>query len=281
MTPREAVLLIYGFIFGTSTPYLKPKNRYLFPTAIYRFDPQLTFFLGGSGICAEFRDGDRTIVINLNQGEASQLWVAELQRRGGIKSADVVLNSLSGVFGTHQILKDLSKARALYVHTEIEDQPFGLNDLAFEAIVKVDAETKLVIGDETIHLIPVSGCATTSDLIVFFEKRSVMMFGSLFSNRIHPELFHGAALRAQKWIATLEHLLQRFSPQICVPGEGEFGSADEVREFVRYLKCLTDPAVEFSFCRKNFDWIEIPSATSLEENFDILRRNVKTHTSLN
>jgi hypothetical protein len=129
-------------------------------------------------------------------------------------------------------------------------------------------------------LIPVDGCATDSDLVVFFESRSVMMFGSLFLNRIHPVLTVGAAARVPKWIATLESLLERFSPQVCVPGEGQFASVDDVREFIRYLRALTDPAVEFSFCRQNFDWMEIPRFTSLEENFDILRRNVKTHASI-
>jgi hypothetical protein len=108
----------------------------------------------------------------------------------------------------------------------------------------------------------------------------MMMFGALFANRIHPVLKIGVAPRATEWIATLEDLLTRFSPEICVPGEGDIGSGDDVREFVRYLRALTDDSVEFSECRKKFDWMEIPRTTSLEENYDILRRNVKTHTSI-
>ncbi len=277
MSPREAILLVYGLIFGTSTPYLKPKNRFLFPTAIFSFDKDLKFFLGGSGICAELRSGTDLLIVNTNQSDASNLWAHELRRNGGIESSSLVLNSLNGVFGDATQVTSFAP-RAVFAHAEdLNEHPW----LAGVPFKNVEHEITILVGDETVHLIPVSGCATTSDLVVFFEKRSVMMLGSLFSNRIHPQLYFGAAARAKHWIETLEMLMLKYAPAVVVPGEGQMGSIGDVQEFVRYLKALTDPNVDFSYCRENFDWTEIPSATSLEENFDILRRNVKTHTSMN
>jgi hypothetical protein len=51
--------------------------------------------------------------------------------------------------------------------------------------------------------------------------------------------------------------------------------------FISYLRDLSDPAVEFSRCRELYDWLEIPSHTSLEENFDLLREQKRTHATLN
>ena len=282
MNIKEALLFVYGIIFATSTPYLKPKNRFLFPTATFKFDVEkfnssLTFFLGGSGICAHLRSGADSFLVNANIGVAAEQWRSDMATIGGFANATLTLSSINGMFGTRDVVSALGTLQKIYVHAERADELQGFSPLILDNIL---SETVLQIGGETVRLIPVNGCATESDLVVFFEKRSVMMFGSLFVNRIHPQLKTGVSPRVSKWVATLQELLARFSPVVCVPGEGEFGTADDVHEFIRYLKTLTDPALDFSFCRKNFDWMEIPSATSLEENFDTLRLNVKTHTSI-
>ncbi len=283
MNLKEAFLFVYGLIFATSTPYLKPKNRFLFPTATYKFDSDkfdssLTLFLGGSGICAHLKSGADKFLVNANIGVAAAQWRADMKSIGGFANATLALSSINGMFGTHEIVSALEAVRKVYVHAERAEELESFSPLPLENISR---ETVLQIGGETVRLIPVDGCATESDLVVFFEKRSVMMFGSLFVNRIHPQLKAGVSPRVSKWVATLEELLARFSPAVCVPGEGVLGSAQDVHEFIRYLKSMTDPNVEFSFCRKNFDWMEIPSATSLEENFDTLRLNLKTFTSMN
>lgn len=287
MNIKEALLFVYGIIFATSTPYLKPKKRFLFPTATYRFDSDkynssLTFFLGGSGICAHLRSKageiSKTFLVNANLGVAADQWRSDMGSVGGFKNATLALSSVNGIFGNADIIASLGSVDKVYVHAERTEELEGFTSLPLENISR---ETVLQAGDETIRLIPVDGCATESDLVVFFEKRSVMMFGSLFVNRIHPQLKSGVSPRTPKWIATLEHLIARYSPVVCVPGEGDIGTVEDVQEFIRYLKSLTDPSKDFSFCRKNFDWMEIPSATSLEENFDTLRLNVKTHTSIN
>jgi hypothetical protein len=260
---KEWVIFAYGVIFATSTPYLKPKKRYLFPTAIMPFDKELTFFLGGSGICARLG----SLVVNANLNEAADEWRAHSEG-----ATDLVLSSLSGAFGGAKEVQAIG-ATTVYAHSDLPiETGFSFRN--------VRTETVLSIGDEAVRLIPVSGCASESDLVVFFEKRSVMMLGSLFVNRIHPVLQMGVSARAARWISALEELLVRFKPSVCVPGEGQSGGPEDVREFIRYLRSLTDPSVEFAYCRQNFDWMEIPRFTSLEENFDILRRNVKTHASI-
>ncbi len=267
MNLKEWLIFAYGVIFATSTPYLKPKKRYLFPTKVEPFDSELTFFLGGSGICARMG----SLVVNANLDSAAREWSGPA--RG---ATDLVLSSLTGAFGSAKEVRALEVSRvfAAALRDQSLDAAEGL------PVVRVESEMVLTFGDETVRLIPVFDAATGSDLVVFFESRSVMMFGSLFVNRIHPVLQMGVATRVERWISVLEELLQRFSPRVCVPGEGFFGDAGDVREFIRYLRSLSDPNVEFSFCRQNFDWMEIPRFTSLEENFDILRRNVKTHASL-
>lgn len=271
MTLKEAALFVYGLIFATSTPYLKPKKRFLFPTATWKFDKDFTLFLGGAGICAHLR---APFIVNANIGVAAEQWRADLKTLAPFENAALALSSLNGAFGTPETVAALKPSKVFVAGAGISKEWDALN------VEVVHEERVLTFDGETVHLIPVTDAATETDLVVFFKERSVMMFGPLFTNRIHPVLQHGVSLRVEAWISRLENLLERFQPKICVPAEGDVGTADDVREFIRYLRALTDANVEFSYCRKNFDWMEIPSATSLEENFDVLRRNLKTHTSL-
>ena len=61
---------------------------------------------------------------------------------------------------------------------------------------------------------------------------------------------------------------------------GATTAAGNAERFAAYLAALTNHDIEFAECRRDYDWIEIPSATSLEENFDILRGNEKVITTL-
>jgi glyoxylase-like metal-dependent hydrolase (beta-lactamase superfamily II) len=129
-----------------------------------------------------------------------------------------------------------------------------------------------------VHLIPIPAASTGSDLVIFLEKRALLFAGPLFYNHMQPVLRAGPGLKPCEWVRTLEELLARFQPRHVVPAEGDLGTEEDVREFIAYLKALSDPEVEFSYCRSNFDWPEIPGTTSLEENFDLVRGE-KSHTT--
>ena len=131
----------------------------------------------------------------------------------------------------------------------------------------------LALGDEKVHLLPVDGAFSSRDLVVFFEKRRVLMLGGLFYNELHPPLNSQRGLSAKKWVRFLRNLSSQFPEEIktLVPHEGDLCGIGKVESFVSYLEKLSDPSVEFAQCRKVFDWKEIPSHTSLEENFDFLR----------
>jgi glyoxylase-like metal-dependent hydrolase (beta-lactamase superfamily II) len=158
-----------------------------------------------------------------------------------------------------------------------------LRDVSGDPLAKCESvrtEMRFDFGDETVVLIPVGSSATESDLAVFFEKRSILFMGALFYNQIHPILRVGKGLQPQVWIRNFSMLMERFKPKTVIPAEGDLASFEDAQKFLNYLKDLTDSSVEFSQCRAKYDWPEIPSYTSLEENFDLLRDQIKSHTTL-
>jgi hypothetical protein len=188
------------------------------------------------------------------------------------------LNSLAGDFSDGAVL--FPEAEKIYVGRaapkEIQERFGALAD----KVEVVNEDRRISRAGETVVLMPRGPAATKSDLPVYLEKHATLFLGSLFFNRIQPVITPGNGLDSRNWVETLTTIVNRLSAKIIVPGEGDLASSEDVALFVAYLKDMTDAAVEFSHCRKNYDWMEIPRHTSLEENFDILRDQKKSHTTL-
>ncbi len=274
MNLKELIHFSYGLIMGTSVQYVKPTKRFLWPTTFEKQDEQLALFYGGSGTCGVLSDGANVLLINVNQGVASE----ELGRQIPGQVQTVILNSLSRHFSGGLGL--FSSAESIFVGScEARELRAELGDMVDRCTV-VRESLKLSFAGETLHLVPVGAVATSCDMAVFLESRSMLFLGPLFFNHIHPVVSDESARRVPLWIETLENLLARFQPRIIVPAEGEVAGVEEVRDFIAYLRDLTNPEVEFQTCRQKYDWQEIPSYTSLEENFDLLHDQNKTHTTL-
>lgn len=280
MTFKELLRFTYGLVMGTSTPFLKPSKRFLFPVHRHEVDAHFGLFLGGSGICGLLEGNGEALVINTNQGSgatAFRKWVDEKAGRG---AETVILNSASGDFSRGLALfADARKILAGPQASQFLGSDFG--DLSGR-VETVERETKLQVAGENVLLIPVGPAATASDLVVYLEKHSTLFLGPLFYNRVHPILRAHEGLDVAGWIAKLESLTERFREvETFVPAEGDVANHDDVLEFIGYLRDLSNPEIEFAECRQRYDWPEIPSMTSLEENFDLLREKKRSHTTLN
>lgn len=278
MNLKEFVRFCYGMFMGTSVHYIKPSKRHLWPTKVEKLDDGFSLFIGGSGHCGVLREGSRALLVNTNQGSAAETLQETLKAQGVEKVETVVLTSLYRDFSgglplfesADSILVPAEEAR--YMREQIGD----LSQLC----QLIRDEKTIQFGDETLRLLPMGRIATWSDLVVFLEKRSVLFLGALFFNGIHPVLHPQIRFNVVNWITQLRTLLDRFQPKVIVGAEGALATRADVEKFISYLEALTNESVEFQDCRKNFDWIEIPSHTSLEENFDLLREKVKRHTTL-
>lgn len=280
MTIKEMIRFAYGLFMGTSTPFLKPTKRFLFPILRHDYDANLGLFLGGSGVCGLLVGQGEALVINTNQGSAASDFRRWVDERAGRGAETVVLSALTPDFAKGLIM--FADARRIFVGPgSTKALRAELGDLASRAEV-VASETVIEVAGERVRLIPYGPAATESDLVAYLEGRQVVFLGALFYNRVHPILRAGPNLKPLEWIRALEEVLERFSyAKTFIPAEGDVGSREDVHDFVSYLKDLINPEVSFAHCRERYDWPEIPSYTSLEENFDFLRERIKSHTTLN
>jgi hypothetical protein len=293
MTWKELLRFTYGMVMGTSTPYLKPSQRFLFPTGVVELDATTWLLMGGSGICAVVSGNHETLLINVNRGRAATELHEFLRTKPGVAESKrlIVLNSLRDDFalGLALFLADpqiQTRILAAGPKCKLPAATLEVLDSSLHQFEDIDQERTIEWAGEQIVLLPVKTAVSQDGLAVYLKNRSILFLGPLFYNGIHPILVsQGLDARAvsesiESWIGQVEFLLEKFNPKSVVPGEGDLTSREGVQNFFAYLRALSDPAVEFSYCRQNFNWAEIPRYTSLEENFELLRSHRRTHTSL-
>ena len=88
-------------------------------------------------------------------------------------------------------------------------------------------ERTIDLGGKQVILRELAG-HTRGDQIIFLPQEQVLFTGDLAENRLFPILFDQDA-SASRWIETLAHLMD-LSPATVVPGHGEMGTVEVVRE---------------------------------------------------
>lgn len=253
---------IYGLIMGTSTDIMKPVKRPHWPTTFHRIDNQLSVFLGGTGNCGVLKSEGQYLLINCNSGRSA------LSLKSGLPQ-----NQPATLVGTSTFPDYIGGIQDMEFQTLYLPQALGHSSL--EGLVQViGQEMTLSWEGKDIHVLPVENAFSQKDLVVYLPQKKVLFLGGLFFNNIHPVMDIKRGKNIPKWIATLKMLLKRFpEAETVVPHEGDLCGHQGVQKFIDYLTTLSDATIEFSFCRENFDWVEIPGHTSLEENFDHCRKS--------
>ncbi len=274
MNGKEFLRFIYGMFMGTSVQYIKPTKRHMFGTLWEPLDENAFVQHGGSSNCLVLRQGDKALVVNSGQAGPAQKMLEEL-RQLGVRQVEILIAT--------SLFQDFVNGWEKLAPTQVLVGAYPVDRLReyFGERCLSIAEPKIIEwGLEKVEIVPLAPGFSTRDLAVFLHRRKILILGGMFYNRIHPVIHPGLGFDVDSWVRQLGELVGRFKPDRILPAEGDWGKAVDVDLFARYLTDLTNPEVEFQYCRKNYDWIEIPSYTSLEENFDLLREKKKNHTTL-
>ncbi len=284
MNLDEFLRMVYGLFMGTSVQYIKPANRYVFPTKVVEVDKDFSIQLGGTSILGYIKSGESNLLINPGHQKAFDKFV----QAGKLEAAENVNHLILTNFfldNVHFLQACENPIEKVYYPKSAEFSmkklfaPEVLQKFSFEEI-PVDQELELTIEKEVVKIQHVNQSYSASDLYVVLPERKLVFLGGLFYNQIHPVLRIQEGMDVRNWIAQLEKIVAAYADYQFIPIEGEVATSTELQLFIDYLKALINPEVEFSYCRKNFDWMEIPSHTSLEENFDLLRGIAKNFVSL-
>ncbi|HUP33633.1 MAG TPA: MBL fold metallo-hydrolase [Gaiellaceae bacterium] len=96
-----------------------------------------------------------------------------------------------------------------------------------------DGTTEVDLGNRTVQLRELGGAHTRGDQVVHLPDEGVLFAGDLVENRFFPILF-GDVANGPAWIETLDRL-EALGPETVVPGHGEVGTAELIRDLRAFL----------------------------------------------
>lgn len=97
----------------------------------------------------------------------------------------------------------------------------------------------LSIGGKTIELIHPGAGHTDGDLVVLFTDEGVLHTGDLMFNRYYPNIDLEAGGSIQRWVPTLENMLQLDFTRV-IPGHGETTDRAGLRQFLALIAQLAE-----------------------------------------
>ena len=155
-------------------------------------DPQLEIFLGGGGnsIVLTSEDGSTALVVDTKMARAAK----ELRKK--VKTPQII------IVNTHAH-PDHTGGNGLYAGAHViscaytnEQWHSMAGKIAFpDETIPIGGEKVLQIGSETVHIRNIGRAHTWQDIVLFLEKRKLLITGDLLFLDMHPVLKAGDGLQ--------------------------------------------------------------------------------------
>lgn len=251
----KALQFIYGSFMGTTTEYLKPVRKHYDSVTCEQWTENIKLLYGGSGNQLIYENEDIVLVIDCGLQPSAFL----------PKNKEIYLIISSPSQHRLESWKSYS-AKEYYA-------PIG-NDtkelFTFARSLNSFSENRKLTDIVDVEIVKDSH--SFQNVIIQFKQEKLIVLGELFYNKVHPEFRPDLGLNIKNWINNLSTIEQRFSEYHIYPGEGDLAGNEELKDFIDYLKAMSNEKLDFSYMRKHFDWKEVEAYTSLEDNFDTIRR---------
>lgn len=204
---------------------------------IIKYDPLLTIYLGGGGnsVVLVSPDGTEALVIDTKMG------IAAKKLHDNLKAANIsIINTHNHSDHTegNNLYRALKIISGDYTH-EQWNKAAGKSRFP-DMVIKAGEERVIAIGDEKVHLQNMGMAHTWSDIIVYFEKRKLMVTGDLVFLNIHPVLRKDFGSNVSSWICALDVLSRRYDIKTLVPGHGSVTDKSAIMAMKDYFVSIGD-----------------------------------------
>jgi cyclase len=209
---------ILGLIIIVAAFFAWQTFAAMMATETINYDPQLFIVLGGGGnsIVLTSEDGSRSIVVDTKMAGAAK------KLRKMVTAPDVT------VINTH-FHRDHLGGNELYPSAHIIagaysqeqwKQLAGKNRFPDET-VQPGQEKVITFGSETLHVRNMGRAHTWDDVVVYLEKRKMLVTGDILFLGKNPVLFSQGGANVASWMSVLD-TLQKFyyTTGTVVPGHG-------------------------------------------------------------
>lgn len=273
MKKRFMIPIAVAVIFLATGAFFSYKAyRQYMTIETIRIDPYCTVYLGGGGnsmaLIAE--DHSKTLLVDTKMGIAAK----ELKKE--ITDTNVI------IVNTHNH-RDHVEGNALYLHAKLiagaytpQDWFRGAKTGRYPDETVNTGEEKIIrIGSETVHIRNMGQAHTKNDVVVYCERRKLLMTGDIVFLGTHPVLFSQSGCNIASWITVLDSLKNRYDATCVIPGHGKITDGRGITAMKEYFVSIDSsighPEMQAQLQKRYKNYFSIPGMSSFEKTLDFIR----------
>jgi glyoxylase-like metal-dependent hydrolase (beta-lactamase superfamily II) len=275
---KKVLLIIAGFVLtvivtcGIFAFILFQKIN--IPMKAVRYDPQMTIYLDGSCNSAVLssRDGKKALVIDTKMGDGA------VQMRKAIKAPDVIIINTHfhmDHVGGNNLYSNSQIIAGDYDHTQWNTEIIKTSRFP-DILIKRGEEMVINMDGEKVHIRNMGLAHSWNDVVVYFEKRKLLMTGDLVFNKLHPVLPPGGSCSVSSWIRVLDDLKNRFDIRVLVPGHGGISDKNAVTVMRDYFTdiggSIGDPARQKELKARFKDYFSVPVIMNFDNTLHFIEK---------
>jgi cyclase len=236
------------------------------------YDPYCEVLLGGGGnsVILTSEDGSEALVVDTKMGPA-----AEKMRKKVKAGALTVVNTHfhgdhTGGNALYSTAKLIAGAYSKELWTTITK-----NGRYPDKTLKPGEEMVLQIGSETVHVRNMGAAHSANDVIVYLEKRKLLVTGDIVFLKMHPVLFTQGGCRVASWINVLDSLFNRYEIKALVPGHGSVSDKNALINMKEYFtsisSAINDPQKLSALREKYKKYSSVPGMSGFGKTVEFIK----------
>ena len=236
------------------------------------YDPYCEILLGGGGnsVILTSEDGSEALVVDTKMGPAAK------KMRKSVKA-----NALT-VVNTH-FHGDHTGGNALYPNAKLIAGAYSKEQWASmtknsrypDETLKPGEELVLKIGSETAHVRNMGAAHSSNDVVVYLEKRRLLITGDIVFLKMHPVLAARGGCRVASWIDVLDSLYNRYEIKALVPGHGSVSDKNALITMKEYFtsidSAISDPQKLSALRKKYKKCSSVPGMSSFDKTVAFIK----------
>lgn len=148
-----------------------------------------------------------------------------------------------------------------------------------DMMLKVGDEQVFTFGDDIVHVRNVGRGHTWNDVVVYLQKRKLLITGDLVFNGWHPALFAKDGGNVQSWTNALGTLLASYDIKTVIPGHGSITDSTAIEAQKNYFTSISDAVgnqAQLEEVKKRYKgYFSLPGGTSMKRTIKFIRSEEK------
>lgn len=232
----KKVLLIVGLIIIVSIAaggcYFWRSYQNFMNVEVVEYDRLLTIYMGsGNSVALKSEDGQTALIVDTKMRSAAETLKNHISAKNII-----IVNTHAHLdhVGGNSLYPGAKIISGEYTREQWNQESSGSSRYP-DISLKSGEEEVINLGNETVHIACIGQSHTWNDVVVYFEKRKLLVTGDLVFHDMHPVCIAKSGTKLPLWIDTLDSLSKKYDTKILIPGHGSITDRNALIDMKNYF----------------------------------------------